>query len=60
MGDFIARVVLSVFYFTVFMPFGLGVRFLSDPLRVKLQDRDTFWLDREPGDHTTNDSRRQF
>ena len=29
MGDLIGRLVLTVFYFTLFMPFGLGVRFLG-------------------------------
>ena len=28
MGDLIGRLVLTVFYFTLFMPFGLGVRVL--------------------------------
>ena len=34
-GDMLARVVLTVFYFTIFVPFGLGVRFFSDPLAIK-------------------------
>ena len=31
MGDVIGRLVLTVFYFTLFMPFGLGVRFFWRP-----------------------------
>ena len=34
-GDWIARVVLTIFYFTLFAPFGLGVRLFSDPLKIK-------------------------
>lgn len=30
MGDFIARLVLTLFYFTIFAPFGLGVRLWGD------------------------------
>ena len=31
-NNVVARVVMTVFYFTVFVPFGLGVRMFSDPL----------------------------
>src|SRR6185503_9025048 len=33
-GDQLGRVVLTIFYFTLFMPFALGVRFFSDPLAL--------------------------
>ena len=59
-GDFIARVVLSVFYFTIFVPFGLGVRLLSDPLGVKAHGNPGWWLDRETRDRALEDARRQF
>lgn len=35
MGDFVARIVLTIFYFTLFLPFGLAVRLFSDPLAIK-------------------------
>jgi hypothetical protein len=35
LNDWVARVILSIFYFTIFMPFGLGVRLLLDPLTLK-------------------------
>ncbi len=50
-GDFIARIVLTIFYFTIFVPFGLGVRLLSDPLAIKHRLQRN-WLDR----HTHEDS----
>lgn len=35
LGNVIARVFLTLFYFTVFMPFAIGARFLSDRLEIK-------------------------
>lgn len=34
-GDLVGRVVMTIFYFTIAAPFGLAVRFLSDPLKLK-------------------------
>jgi hypothetical protein len=42
-GDFQARVVLTVLYATLVLPFGLAVRWFADPLRLKL--RPTKWLE---------------
>jgi hypothetical protein len=58
-GDAIGRVVLTVFYFTLFMPFGLGVRLFGDPLAIRSQDRGK-WLERRTHDLTLDDSRRLF
>ena len=41
-GNFQARLLLTIFYFTVMLPFGLAVRLFSDPLRIKT--RPTEWL----------------
>ena len=59
-GDFIARIILSIFYFTVFTPFALGVRLLSDPLGIRAHGNPGWWLDRETLDCTLEDARRQF
>ena len=59
MGDLIGRVVLTVFYFTVFMPFGLGVRLLGDPLAIRPLSHAK-WLERKTHDVTLEDSRRLF
>ena len=58
-GDQIGRVVLTVFYFTLFMPFGLGVKFFGDPLAMRV-DGQPKWLDRKTQDLTLDDSRRLF
>jgi len=34
-GDFQARLLLTVFYFILLSPFALGVRWWSDPLGIK-------------------------
>ena len=56
-GDFIGRVVLTVFYFTIFVPFGLGVRLFSDPLAIKAGHRSG-WVERSTKDRTLEDARR--
>ena len=56
MGDFLARIVLTLFYFTIFLPFGLGVRLGSDPL--DLRRRAPAWVGRSTHDKTLEDARR--
>ena len=58
-GDQIGRVVLTVFYFTLFMPFGLGVRFLRDPLAIHPRGSSK-WLERTTHDQTLEDTRRLY
>jgi hypothetical protein len=58
-GDQLGRVVLTVFYFTLFMPFALGVKLLGDPLAIRPQGRPK-WLERKTRDLTLEDSRRLF
>jgi len=58
-GDLIGRLVLTVFYFTLFMPFALGVRFFGDPLAIRSPHRAK-WLERRTQDLTLEDSRRLF
>lgn len=59
-GDITARIALTVFYFTIFVPFGLGVRLLSDPLGTKRRRGSSLWLSRRTTDLTLPDARRQF
>jgi hypothetical protein len=58
-GDFIGRVFLTLFYFTLFMPFGLGVRFLGDPLAIRPREGSK-WLERTTHDQALEDSRRLY
>jgi len=59
LGDLLARVVLTVFYFTVFVPFGIGVKLFSDPLHIKTT-ASPFWRPRTTGDQKIEDIMRQF
>ena len=56
-GDFIGRIILSAFYFTIFMPFGLGVKYLTDPLAIK-DGHQVEWEERSTLDLTIDDVRR--
>jgi hypothetical protein len=42
-ANFQARVLLTVFYAVLVLPFGIASRLFSDPLRIKR--RPTRWLD---------------
>lgn len=58
-GNFVGRVILSLFYFTVFVPFGLGATLFGDVLKLK-EERTAHWLSRETPEVNLEDSRRQF
>jgi len=57
-SDFVGRSITVLFYFTIFVPFALGVRLLSDPLHIRKPV--TRWHDRAPVGGTLEDARRQF
>lgn len=59
-GNFQARVLLSVFYFVVVPPFALAVKLWSDPLRLRPGRADTAWIDRAASDTSREAARRQF
>lgn len=59
-ADVQARVLLTVFYFTVAAPFGIALALLGDPLRTKKRPTGSFWIDRKPTDETMVGARRQF
>jgi hypothetical protein len=58
-GDWIARFILTLFYFTLFVPFALIVKKFSDPLAIKPVHKPG-WIQRTTGDLTVEDMRRQF
>lgn len=58
-GDFIGRLILTVFYFTIFAPFGLGVRLWGDPLEIRKNPR-TKWLEPNTRDLSIEDTWRLF
>lgn len=59
MGDVVARVVLTLFYFTIMLPFSLIVTLFSDPLDMKRRKAPA-WLTRTTGDRNLEEARRQF
>lgn len=58
-GDFQARVLLTAFYFTIAVPFGLLARAL-DPLRVRRTPATTGWVRRRAERTELDAARHQF
>ena len=59
-GDFQARLLLTVFYFTVFVPFGLITRLFLDPLHVRRGSVKSGLNPRQTLDTDLEAARRQF
>ena len=59
-GDFIARAVLTLFYFSIFVPFGLVIRFFQDPLHLATWAEKSYWVKRELREPSLDDARRGF
>ena len=59
-GDFQARLLLTIFYVTIFVPFALIMRLLSDPLRVRKIPVSSGWITRHDRDADLQASRQQF
>lgn len=59
LGNWLGRVVLTIFYFTILVPFGIGVRLFSDPLHIKTKPEEQ-WRPRTTGDQKFEDVLRQF
>ncbi len=57
MGDFIGRLVLTIFYFTIAVPFGVGMRLWGDRLDIKRQVEPR-WRKRKTLNQNLDDSRR--
>jgi hypothetical protein len=55
-----ARLILTLFYFTLAAPFGLARTHLVDPLRLKRAGQPRAWLERRTRDRNLDDARRQF
>ena len=59
-GDFQARLLLTVFYFTIYVPFGLLTRLFLDPLQVRRGTANSGLNPRKTMDTDLQASRRQF
>ncbi len=57
-GNFQARVLLTLIYSVLVLPFGLAVRWLADPLRIKR--RPSTWLDHPQDPAHMEWARRQW
>jgi hypothetical protein len=56
-GDIQGRVISTLFYFTILVPFSLIARVATDPLHVR--DRKPAWLERAAISDSLEDARRQ-
>ena len=56
-GDVQGRVIATLFYFTVLVPFGLGSRIASDPMRLRQQNSQ--WLARDEVPCDLDSAKRQ-
>jgi hypothetical protein len=59
LGNFQARLLLTVFYVLLVGPIGLILRWRSDPLKLRQPERGSYWLERQTRDLTLEDARRQ-
>lgn len=60
MGNYQGRMLLAFFYFAVVTPFGVLVRLLGDPLRVKHSASTSFRVNRSATNIDLDEARRQF
>lgn len=55
-----ARILLTIFYFTMMLPFGIVMGLFKDPLRIKQRPSGSYWVERKPTSGTLADAKRQF
>ena len=59
-GYFMSRAVLTVLYYTILLPYGLGVRFFSDPLSIKQKPLKSAWKPYPSTDPALEKFKQQF
>ena len=59
-ADLQARILLTIFYFTIMLPFGLIFGVVKDPLRIKHRPSGSYWVERKPTSGSLADAQRQF
>lgn len=57
LGNFQARVLLTLIYYVLVLPFGLAVRVFADSMHMK--KRPEKWFDHPPLPNTLEEARRQ-
>jgi hypothetical protein len=58
-ADFQARLILTLVYFIVVLPFGLIIRGFGDPLNIRKASRESSWLPKHLDEPTLENSRSQ-
>lgn len=58
-GVFQSRVILSVLYIILIIPFSLAVKYITDPLRLKNRPMESYWIKRTPQEPSMEEARRQ-
>lgn len=56
-GDVQGRLIATLFYFTILVPFGIGSRLFSDPMNIKTTSN--VWLERPPVPTDLESAKRQ-
>lgn len=46
MGDVQGRLIATLFYYTILLPFGIGSRLFTDPLQQKVDVKERTWTER--------------
>ncbi len=59
-SDFVGRVLLTLFYFTILLPFGACVTLFGDILDIRPSTTPSHWGDRKTTDRTLEDLRQQY
>jgi hypothetical protein len=59
-GDFQARILLTVFYFIIVTPGALIVRAFFDPLQIKRSHGASMWTPHTTTQPSLDDARRQY
>ncbi len=59
-GDFQSRLLLTIFYFTIAVPFGLMVRLFGDPLNIRKLPEGSAWINRSTGDNEITETQQQY
>ena len=60
LGNFEARVILTLFYGLFVVPTGMVVRLFTDPLELHPTDQSSYWHSRAPEEVGLDAARRQF
>lgn len=59
-ANYQARAIALFFYYTIMVPFGLGMRLFADPLQLKPSRQDSLWVARDGVSSSVEDARRQW